>query len=78
MYRIMEEGFPTVDENMYYGRPSGSILVNQVSLADLERVQEFSKSSDTFEGMPTGKLLICKVYLGEEMVDESCPTYSAN
>jgi hypothetical protein len=73
----MEEGFHSPSELAHMTAPMPNMLTNSVSLGDLDRLQGLI----TLQGLdvsdlPFGQLLICKVYLGDEVVDPSDPNFS--
>ena len=77
LFRIMEEGFRSPSDNEQQGSPSANILTNSIGLADLMRIKSSRSASNrsaSFE-LPSGLILICKVYLGEETVDGQHPEY---
>ena len=80
LFRIMEEGFRSPSDNDSQGSPSANILTNSIGLADFMRIKASRSASSrtaSFE-LPSGMILICKVYLGEETVDSACPEYPPN
>ena len=78
LFRIMEEGFRSPTDNENQGSPSANILTNSIGLADLMRIKASRSASNrgaSFE-LPSGMILICKVYLGEETVDSLHAEYA--
>lgn len=76
----MEEGFRSSKDNEAIGEPSANILTNSIGLADLARIKSFmsAQNRNSSFDLPTGSILICKVYLGEETVDPEHPEYSSD
>lgn len=76
--RVMEDGFRTCEEYSDRGYPSCIPLVNSVATAEAQRLKKLKENKSKYlEFLPTGQLLICKVYLGKFQPDTLAPYYEA-
>ncbi len=74
--RVMEDGFRTCEEYSDRGYPSCIPLVNSVATAEAQKLRRLKEGKNKYlEFMPTGQLLICKVFLGKFQPDTLAPYY---
>jgi hypothetical protein len=80
IFHNIEEGFRSPAENISLTNPECSVLCNSLELADLARIKSFTAqrakgSAEVGLDIPTGRLLVCKTYIGGSTPDKTRMLY---